>query len=418
MSPADEAERARILVVDDRLSNVQILVGILKHDYDVYFAASGEKALDILASRRPDLVLLDVMMPGMDGFEVCSRLKADPQSRDIPVIFITALEEMDAQTRGLDVGAIDFITKPINPPIVKARVRNHLLLKQQNDLLRQMSFVDGLTGIANRRRFDEALPLEWRRCQRNGTPMSLLLVDVDCFKTFNDHYGHLAGDECLRAVAAVLAGQARRPYDLVARYGGEEFVCLLPETDLAGAKLIAERMRAIVSALGIEHACSATAGHVTISLGGAVVYPGEASFPEEALALADQRLYQAKVSGRNRGVIGPWTNAAARPDLRLTPVAPLRNGGCDLSARIRRDILTRLLRRRLGSQSVDYLGRLEKASEAQLDRWIDAALDDRPCSEIFDRADPARTEPVLGAQPDAGLPDTGSEARTVVPRPG
>ncbi|AWK88062.1 diguanylate cyclase [Azospirillum thermophilum] len=293
-------KRPKILVVDDIPSNVHVLSRILKDDYDIYFATDGERALELVQSRMPDLVLLDIMMPGMDGFEVCTRIKADTTTRDIPVIFISAKSEVEDETRGLEVGAIDFITKPISPPIVKARVRNHLLLKRQADLLRSLSFLDGLTGIANRRQFDETMQREWRRCARMHAPLSLIMLDVDHFKAFNDHYGHQAGDECLRAVAEVLAEQVKRPSDLVARYGGEEFVCLLPETENEGAILVAERLRDAVARLGIPHASSPVAPHVTISLGVATALPTSDTSPESLSQLADQLLYQAKRSGRNR----------------------------------------------------------------------------------------------------------------------
>ncbi|MBP2230279.1 diguanylate cyclase domain-containing protein [Azospirillum agricola] len=292
--------RPKILVVDDIPSNIHVLSRILKEDYDIYFATDGERALDLVQTRLPDLVLLDIMMPGMDGYEVCTRIKSDPATHDIPVIFISAKSEVEDETRGLEVGAIDFITKPISPPIVKARVRNHLLLKRQADLLRSLSFLDGLTGIANRRRFDEAMAREWRRCGRAQQPMSLILLDVDHFKAYNDHYGHQAGDECLRAVAELLAERVQRPCDLVARYGGEEFVCLLPETSSAGAGQVAERLRAAVADCGIPHAQSPVAPHITISLGVATMTPEVGSVPDRLAQTADQMLYQAKRAGRNR----------------------------------------------------------------------------------------------------------------------
>ncbi|MBP2313668.1 diguanylate cyclase [Azospirillum soli] len=292
--------RPKILVVDDIPSNVHVLSRILKDDYDIYFATDGDKALELVQTRLPDLVLLDIMMPGMDGYEVCTRIKDDPATRDIPVIFISAKSEVEDETHGLEVGAIDFITKPISPPIVKARVRNHLLLKRQADLLRQLSFLDGLTGIANRRRFDEALLREWRRCARSHTPLSLVMLDVDHFKAYNDHYGHQAGDECLRAIAGVLDEQTKRPGDLVARYGGEEFVCLLPETDGEGALLVAERLREAIARQRLPHAVSPVAGHVTISLGAATARPLTETPSDSLYQAADLLLYEAKRAGRNR----------------------------------------------------------------------------------------------------------------------
>ncbi len=292
--------RSKILVVDDIPSNVHVLSRILKDDHDIYFATDGVKALELVQARLPDLVLLDIMMPGMDGYEVCSRIKADPITRDIPVIFISAKSEVEDETYGLEVGAIDFISKPISPPIVKARVRNHLLLKRQTDLLRTLSFIDGLTSIANRRRFDEVLSREWRRCARAQLPLSLIMLDVDQFKPYNDHYGHQAGDECLRVMGGLLAEQVMRPADLVARYGGEEFVCLLPETDEGGAFQVAERLRVTVAERRLPHAVSPIADHVTVSLGVATARPTVEDTPDRLTQLADSLLYEAKRAGRNR----------------------------------------------------------------------------------------------------------------------
>ena len=180
--------------------------------------------------RSPDLVLLDIKMPGMDGYEVCRRLKQHATTRDIPVIFVTALGEEEDETRGLDAGAIDYITKPVSPRILRARVRAHLSAKDAQDRLAELSRIDELTGIANRRRFDEMLALEWRRNLRQRMPLSLVMCDIDYFKAFNDSHGHVAGDRCLRCVAVAVAGAMRRPTDLPARYGGEEFAALLSAT--------------------------------------------------------------------------------------------------------------------------------------------------------------------------------------------
>ena len=210
------------------------------------------------------------------------------------------MNEVEDEARGLEVGGLEYITKPINPAIVKARVRIHLELKRQRDLLQTISMIDGLTGIANRRRFDEALEREWRRCHRSGAQLSLILIDVDFFKNYNDHYGHLAGDECLKRVAGAMAGQIRRGADLVARFGGEEFACLLPETAEEAAHLMAVKLLECVSDLGIPHACSAAADHVTISLGVASLTPEGDEPPSQLIDLADRSLYHAKQHGRNR----------------------------------------------------------------------------------------------------------------------
>ena len=294
-------ERQTVLIVDDVSSNIQVLNQVLKGAYQILFATSGEKALELAVERQPDLILLDVMMPGMDGHEVCRRLKAEPLTEEIPVIFVTAMNDERDETEGLDLGAIDYITKPLSPPIVQARVRNHLELKRRGDLLKRISLTDGLTGIANRRRFDEALEREWRRCRRHQAPLSLVLMDIDHFKAYNDRYGHLAGDDTLCRVAEALAAAVGRPGDLAARYGGEEFVCLLPETDREGAALIARHLADAVRALDLPHEGNG-AGRVTISLGVASRVPMEGEAPTTLVGAADQALYRAKEEGRDRVV--------------------------------------------------------------------------------------------------------------------
>ncbi len=302
-------ERAVVLIVDDEPLNIEIAAAALESDYEIIFATSGHAALEQAAVEKPDLILLDVMMPDVDGYEICRRLKADSVTRDIPVIFITARSDDSDETKGLDLGAVDYITKPIRPPIVKARVRNHVALKQYRDALARMAKVDGLTGVWNRRAFDEYLDQEWKRAQRSGEPLSLILIDVDHFKKFNDGYGHAAGDDCLRQVAHALKGQIKRPADIVARYGGEEFVCVLPETSAEGAVLLAERMRDAVAALGIPHAHSPTAAIVSISGGVATTRPSAQASIRDLIERADALLYQAKQAGRNRVENGALTAA-------------------------------------------------------------------------------------------------------------
>jgi len=303
--PRAPARRPRLLVVDDQPTNVQAIYQAFAGDHQVLVATGGEQALALAASKQPDLMLLDVEMPGTGGYEVCRRLKADPATRDIPVIFVTAHREESAEALGLDVGAVDFISKPINPRIVRARVRTHLMLKAQSDLLRNWAYIDGLTGVHNRRHFDQRLAAEWARATHSGAALSVVLIDVDHFKRYNDHYGHQAGDACLRDVAAALGLALARPGDLLARYGGEEFACLLPDTAADGALACAARLGQAVAALQIVHA-AADAGIVTASLGVATL-PAAADgrnatyrSPDALLRLADTQLYQAKANGRNR----------------------------------------------------------------------------------------------------------------------
>lgn len=289
-----------LLVVDDQPVNIQALYRIFAPDHRVLMATGGAKALALCKEDPPDLVLLDVVMPEMDGHEVCARLKADEITRNIPVIFVTSHTDAEEETKGLELGAIDFIAKPVNPAVVRARVKTQLTLKAQSDLLRQMVFIDGLTGVANRRCFDERLDIEWRRAARSALPLALLMVDVDHFKRFNDRYGHQLGDECLRRVACALKGGLLRPGDVVARYGGEEFACILPGTDFEGALAVGAGIEHAVRGLQIEHADSDVSSAVTVSIGVSMGLPDRDGDPIRLLALADAQLYRAKHSGRGR----------------------------------------------------------------------------------------------------------------------
>jgi diguanylate cyclase (GGDEF)-like protein len=294
------SRRQTVLIIDDTPFNIEILYRILAGICDLTFTTNGPQGIELAASAQPDLILLDVVMPEMDGYEVCAALKAEPCTRDIPVIFVTALGKETDEARGLEIGAIDYITKPISPPIVRARVRNHLELRRQRDILQRLSSIDGLTGVANRRAFDHALEQEWRRALRTGDFLSLLMIDVDYFKPYNDQLGHVAGDDGLKQVAAALEAGMRRPGDLLTRYGGEEFACVLPQTSLEGAVLVAEHLRQAVAGLSLPHPASAVAPHLTVSLGGAALRPADGLTAAALLERADRKLYEAKHGGRNR----------------------------------------------------------------------------------------------------------------------
>jgi diguanylate cyclase (GGDEF)-like protein len=292
--------RSRLLVVDDAPINVKALYEALCDEHQVLVATRGAKALELCRKFQPDLVLLDVEMPDMTGHEVCMQLKADAATRDIPIIFVTARTGTDDETHVFAIGAVDFIPKPINPAVVRARVRTHLTLKHQSDLLRQMAFVDGLTGVFNRRYFDMRLGQEWARAARSASTLALVIADVDCFKSYNDHYGHQAGDDCLRQIARHMKNKLARPADLVARYGGEEFACILPDTDTEGAIAVAVRLEKAVRSLDLPHVKAACGGIVTISLGVVAAVPAEGRDVNALLAEADRALYCAKAAGRAR----------------------------------------------------------------------------------------------------------------------
>lgn len=306
--PTESQPRARVLIVDDQPIIIQALYQAFSAEHDVFMATSGEQALAFCRATPPDLVLLDVVMPGMDGLAVCRELKRDPKMTSIPVIFVTALNDSDEEAACWDAGGVDFITKPVNARTVRNRVRAHLTLKHQADLLRQLAWIDGLTGIANRRQFDERLSREWQRCRRNGHVLSVATIDFDFFKAYNDTYGHLAGDDCLRLVASALQACVARPGDLAARIGGEEFSCILPESDLAGCLVVAERIERSIRELNIPHEGAATE-FVTVSVGIASTVPGKGMDPNDLLRRADEGLYEAKRTGRSRVCHGPAEDA-------------------------------------------------------------------------------------------------------------
>ncbi|MFC7420380.1 diguanylate cyclase domain-containing protein [Iodobacter arcticus] len=286
-----------ILVVDDEPNNIEMLAGMLDDQYELRFAVSAQEALTAIKEMpKPDLILLDVMLPDMNGYAICERIKEDPATADIPIIFVTSLGDPEQEEKGFAVGGADYIVKPCRALSIKARIRNQLEMKRTRELLHRLAITDGLTSLANRRHFDEALKQEMQRLQRQGGQLSLVLIDVDFFKRFNDYYGHPAGDECLRRIAAVIATELRRPADLTARIGGEEFACLLPETSLAGAYIVAERIRQTVLSLKMPHQSSTISDYVTVSVGVATSSGTEAAHLYQR---ADIQLYIAKTSGRN-----------------------------------------------------------------------------------------------------------------------
>lgn len=298
-----EEQQSTILIVDDDSSNIELLASLFENEHEVLFAMEGERAIEIAAKSAPDVILLDIVMPGMDGFEVCSRLKAEPLTKDIPIIFVTGMGDVHAEKKGLELGAMDYISKPINPPVVKMRVSNQIALKRARDQLARLAVTDGLTGLANRRRFDEVLDLEHARHMRSGKFLTLIMLDIDHFKLFNDTYGHVCGDDCLKAVAGIVSRTARRATDLAARFGGEEFACILPDTSASeGCLVVAERIRQGVFDLRIPHKSSPTAPYVTVSLGVACIKCSQTTSPSTLVKLADEQLYKAKTAGRNQAV--------------------------------------------------------------------------------------------------------------------
>lgn len=292
----------RLLLVDDSPSNLAILSSALAQ-YPLYTATDGLQALEIAHRELPDLILLDIRMPGMDGYETCSQLKQQAKTQHIPVIFVTGLDDEEDETLGFALGAVDYITKPIRPNILRMRVAAQLQLKARRDQLEQMADTDVLTCLANRRHFEVVMQKEWNRALRFSTPLNLVMVDVDYFKQFNDCYGHVAGDECLKAIACSLNASLRRAGDMVARWGGEEFVCLLPGMTKPQAADLAESILQRIRDLNVAHAKSIVADYVTVSLGLAALDLSQHQSWRQLLECADQALYNAKAQGRNQLVV-------------------------------------------------------------------------------------------------------------------
>ncbi|MCT7988917.1 GGDEF domain-containing response regulator [Laspinema olomoucense] len=327
--------KGNILLVDDTPDNLRVLSSILtKHGYYIRKALNGEMAITAAHALIPDLILLDINMPYMNGYEVCTALKHSEKTENIPIIFISVLDDVWDKIKAFQVGGIDYITKPFQLEEVIARIENQLkikrlqaelqeknrileeknvllmreiaqrkkaelALKSANQKLQRLACIDGLTQVSNRRKFDEHLKQEWLRLGRQHHPLSLILCDIDYFKAYNDTYGHPAGDECLKQVAQAICQAVKRPSDLVARYGGEEFAAILPHTNSAGALSVARKIQREIRQLDIKHSASDVCDIVTISLGISTLIPTGQESLDVLILSADKALYQAKQSGRN-----------------------------------------------------------------------------------------------------------------------
>ncbi|QDD66043.1 diguanylate cyclase [Herbaspirillum seropedicae] len=291
--------RPRILLCDDQPINIRLANALLKGDYEIFMATSGLQAIELSEKVTPDLILMDVNMPGLNGYDTCERLKQNTLTLSIPVIFLTGLKSEEDEVKAFEVGGVDFISKPINGTVLKARVLTHLTLKLQSDFYRNIAVTDSLTGLFNRRKFDSELAEKWELCKRSGQAMSLLLIDIDHFKKYNDHYGHQAGDHCLAEVAHAIRSNFHRSYDCVARYGGEEFACILPMTGREQAIRQAQEVCKAVARRQLPHAHSDASAWVSLSIGVAtMIAPDHNASPASLLALADKNLYAAKANGR------------------------------------------------------------------------------------------------------------------------
>ena len=299
-----EFKKPTILVVDDMTTTLLLLHDLLKDTYEVKIAKSGTKALEILESPNDiDLILLDIEMPDINGYDVCKRIKNNETIKNIPIIFITGRTSQEDEEYGLNLGAIDYITKPFNKAIVKLRIKNYLDLKIKNDMLEKLSMYDGLTNIRNRRFFDETFEKTFNEIKRDKKSLAVLMIDIDFFKPYNDNYGHGQGDETLRKVAKALEKTIKRASDFVARYGGEEFVILLKDINKNGVEAVANNLLNAVRELKITHEFSKIENYVTVSIGASYYNSSSDITKLELLLKADETLYSVKNSGRNNFAI-------------------------------------------------------------------------------------------------------------------
>lgn len=289
-----------ILIIDDNIHALRSLGNLVKSEGEVIIATSGEAGLFLAHQRQPDVILTALFIQDISGIEVCKRLKENQETKDCGVIVMTPQSSARHELEALEAGAVDFITQPYSPPVVRARIKTHLSLARHQKLLQTLADRDGLTEVYNRRYFEAQAQVEIKRHARQEQPITLALLDIDHFKAFNDGYGHLHGDACLREVAQEISNGSRRPGEFVARYGGEEFAAVLPNTDAANAAKYGRWICERVLALAIPHMKSTTVPFVSISVGIVTVTPKSSTTLFELVQAADTALYQAKKSGRNQ----------------------------------------------------------------------------------------------------------------------
>jgi diguanylate cyclase (GGDEF)-like protein len=295
----NHVKKNSLLIVDDDTLNIMMLSQILQGEYDIRASSKGATAVKIAEKFLPDLIILDIMMPEMDGYQVFAALKNLDKTANIPVIFITGLDNRQDEKKGLELGAVDYISKPFDDMVVRLRVNNQIHIINQMRTIERLSLTDQLTGIPNRRSFDSRLLVEWGRTVWEDIPLSILMLDVDHFKNYNDTYGHNVGDQALCLVARVLVHSLKRVTDFAARWGGEEFVAVLPNTDSGGGLIVAERIREDIEASELPLSDGRTA-KLTVSIGVNTYAPASSCSMEDFFFRADKALYKAKNSGRNR----------------------------------------------------------------------------------------------------------------------
>lgn len=292
--------KQKILIVDDEKSNLDILYELLKKDYTTIFAKSGTQAVERAITQSPDIILLDINMPEITGFDTMKIIKNNNRTKDIPVIFLAESSGNSTEEQGLLLGAVDYIYKPFNAAVAKIKIHNHLQLLNKMKILEKIALLDGLTEIPNRRSFSERYNLEINRAYRNKVTLSLAIIDIDSFKQYNDNYGHFMGDVVLKMIASTIKTSLKRATDFTARIGGEEFILLLPDTPSEGAIQLAQDICSEIEALQIEHSYSKVSNYLTVSIGGITFVPASKNQNDEYFKLADLQLYTAKNKGKNQ----------------------------------------------------------------------------------------------------------------------
>lgn len=290
----------KVLIVDDEKANRKVLKELLQDQATIIFAKNGQQAIELAQKHVPDLMLLDVIMPDMSGFDVIEKIKNDPATMGVSVIFITGLANSDDEAKGFDLGGCDYIYKPFKANIVIARVSMHLELIKQRKMLDNVAHIDALTGISNRRKMDFVLKDELAANRRDKKQLMVALIDVDYFKQYNDNYGHGAGDVALKKIASSLREVLKRPRDFAARFGGEEFIVILPDCDINGAKLVLDNLSQVIAEKEIVHEFSNVSEYITASIGACIVDSEQLTDAEQVIKFTDDLLYQAKRSGRNQ----------------------------------------------------------------------------------------------------------------------
>lgn len=298
----NQNSKPTLLIVDDEPGNIKFLINTLgNQNYHIRVASDGLKALDIVfGAQPPDLILLDIVMPEADGYHVCQEIRQHNKLQNIPIIFISDDKQSTDIDKGLLMGAADHLHRPFHIPTLKARVKTHCESKIKSDLLEKLASLDRLTNIPNKQQFEDKLHMEWQRCQRSKFPVSLIMIDVDHFRAFNERYGHPAGDDCLKKISKTMTDCIRRSGDFIARYAGDVFVCILPNTDKTGAVKIASDFQGTIEALNIANEDSEVKNTLTMSSGVGTLTPSAELKPAQLVQHAETMLQRAKDAGKNQ----------------------------------------------------------------------------------------------------------------------